>query len=347
MFACAQTLNVLSGMHFHHHSPVETAGRFSLGVPPKNVVHTGAMEAASRTMLYVSGAGQRWSNTCLQRSRAVDLSVVNSRPTSRTHLEHLRKKAGTGMYVDVNGLRMYYQDEGRGRPLLLLHGGLSTVGTSFGELLPSLRKAARVITPEMQGHGHTADRGGPLDLDTMVDDMATLLSKLGLDRIDVAGYSLGGIVALGLAIRHPEMVSSLTLVGTPFSSNDLDPQVKDAITHSGIKDVPVSLRDAYLLDAPSPEHLEEFVAKVHHLLLSFGWSEEQLMRMIAPCLMIFGDHDIVPPERAVINYKKLRHGQLAILPAAGHDAIITRSASVFTLVQQFLAAQHSPLVASH
>ena len=245
------------------------------------------------------------------------------------------------MYVAVNGLQMYYEDEGEGSPLLLLHGGLATIDSSFGELLPSLRKRVRVITPEMQGHGRTADRSGPLELNQMVDDMAALLNKLGLDHINVAGYSLGGIVAIGLAIRHPEMVASVTLIGTPFSSDDLDSQVRNAIKDSGIEDLPAPLRDAYLLNAPSPQHLEEFVAKVHDLLLSFRWSDEQLRHITAPCLMILGDHDIVSVERAILNYRKLHYGQLAILPASGHDAILSRDALVLALVQQFLAAQHS------
>ena len=251
------------------------------------------------------------------------------------------------MYVDVNGLRMYYKDGGQGTPILLLHGGLDTIDSSFGELLTALRKTARVITPEMQGHGHTADRSGPLNLEQMADDMAMLLTKLGFNHIDVAGYSLGGVVGIGLAIRHPEMVSSVTVIGTPFSTDDLDPQVKEAIRDSGIEGVPAPFRRAYLLDAPAPEHLEEFVAKVHHLLLSFRWSDEQLRHITAPCLMIFGDHDIVPPERAVINYKKLPYGQLAMLPASGHNAISTRNSLVLTLIEEFLATQRSTLQKNH
>ncbi|HWE24256.1 MAG TPA: alpha/beta hydrolase, partial [Myxococcales bacterium] len=109
-------------------------------------------------------------------------------------------------YASLNGLRMYYEEHGQGRPLVLLHGGGSTVQTSFGEIIPKLARTHLLIAPEQQGHGHTADIDRPLSFEQMADDTAALLDRLGVRDADVLGFSNGGMVALQLAIRHPEHV---------------------------------------------------------------------------------------------------------------------------------------------
>src|ERR671935_3223680 len=121
-------------------------------------------------------------------------------------------KDAHGQYASVNGLTMYYEVHGAGRPLVLLHGALSAIGTSFGKVLPSLAKTRQVIAVEQQAHGHTADIDRPLTYEQMADDTAALLRHLEIGSADVYGYSLGGGVALQLAIRHPELVRKLVLV---------------------------------------------------------------------------------------------------------------------------------------
>src|SRR4029450_10490275 len=108
--------------------------------------------------------------------------------------------------ASVNGLQMYYEVHGSGQPLLLLHGGLTTIETSVGALIPHFAKTRHLIAPEQQAHGHTADIDRPLSFEQMADDTATLLRHLGIPRTDVFGYSAGGNVALGLAIRHSDLV---------------------------------------------------------------------------------------------------------------------------------------------
>jgi len=112
---------------------------------------------------------------------------------------------GTGEYADVNGIRLYVETHGTGKPMILLHGGLGS-GEMFGPILPALTEHHQVILPDLQGHGRTADIDRPLDIRTMADDIAVLIDHLGLDRPDVVGYSLGGGVALQTAMRHPEKV---------------------------------------------------------------------------------------------------------------------------------------------
>src|SRR6266850_4960466 len=98
---------------------------------------------------------------------------------------------GTGQYADVNGINLYYETHGSGRPLVLLHGGLGS-GEMFGPILPALTAKHQVIAPDLQGHGRTADVDRPLSIETMADDIAALIKHLGLEKPDVMGYSLGG-----------------------------------------------------------------------------------------------------------------------------------------------------------
>ena len=110
-----------------------------------------------------------------------------------------------GAYADVNGLHLYYETHGSGRPLILIHGGLGT-GDMFGPVRTELAANHQVITPDLQGHGRTADIDRPLDVRLMADDIAALIRHLGLDKPDLVGYSLGGGVALMTAIKYPELV---------------------------------------------------------------------------------------------------------------------------------------------
>jgi alpha-beta hydrolase superfamily lysophospholipase len=121
----------------------------------------------------------------------------------------------TGNYADVNGISLYYEIHGTGAPLVLLHGGVGAI-EMFSEVLPMLAQGHQVIAVDLQAHGRTADIDRPMTFEAMADDIAALITHLGLERADVMGYSLGG-VALQTAIRHPEVVRKLVLVSTPFS----------------------------------------------------------------------------------------------------------------------------------
>jgi pimeloyl-ACP methyl ester carboxylesterase len=130
-----------------------------------------------------------------------------------------------GRYADVNGLRIYYETfGGSGQPLVLLHGAFSAIGTSFGKMLPGLAQGGRqVIGVEMQGHGRTADIDRPLSIAQMADDTAALITQLGLGKADLFGYSLGGAVALQVALRHPEVVRKLVLLSVATKASGIHP----------------------------------------------------------------------------------------------------------------------------
>src|SRR5215472_14342495 len=135
-------------------------------------------------------------------------------------------------YARVNGLNMYYEIHGEGQLLVLLHGALSAIGTSFGKLLPALTKERQVIAVEMQGHGHTADIDRPLRYEYLADDIAALLTQLGLEQADLFGWSLGAGVALQTAIRHPEVVRKLVLASVTYNSGGLYPELLAGIEHA-------------------------------------------------------------------------------------------------------------------
>src|SRR5262249_45744257 len=116
-----------------------------------------------------------------------------------------------GRYATVNGLRMYYEIHGSGRPVVFLHGGATTIDTSFWKILPAMAETRRVIAIEQEAHGHTKDLDRPLKFEQMADDTAALLRYLEIDRADFFGYSMGGIIGLGIAIRHPQLVNRLVV----------------------------------------------------------------------------------------------------------------------------------------
>jgi pimeloyl-ACP methyl ester carboxylesterase len=243
-----------------------------------------------------------------------------------------------GNYAPVNGLEMYYEIHGTGRPLVLLHGGMMTIDTSFAPLLPTLAATRQVIAVEQQGHGHTADIDRPLSYEQMVEDTAAFLRQRDVKDADVLGYSDGGIVALGLAIRHPDLVRTLVLVGANFNNNGLYPEALDFLAHA----TPESfepLRDDYERVAPRPGDWPRFIARLMNVWTSFtGWRPEDLRALQAPALIVIGDADIVRPEHAVELFRLLPHANLVILPRSEHDLINERADWLLPMIQEFLDA---------
>ena len=172
---------------------------------------------------------------------------------------------GTGHYAEVNGLHLYYETYGAGRPLILLHGGLGS-GEMFGPVLPVLAERHLVIAPDLQGHGRTADIDRPIDVRLMADDIAVLIEHLGLDRPDVAGYSLGGGVALLTAIKYPAMIRRLVAASAYIRRDAVYPdmlaqqgQVNGAAAEF-MKDTP--MYQLYQRVAPHPEDFPRLLDKV-------------------------------------------------------------------------------------
>src|SRR5438552_6679922 len=209
---------------------------------------------------------------------------------------------GVGHYADVNGIKLYYETLGTGRPLILLHGGLGAI-EMFGPNLPALAKGRQVIAVDLQGHGRTADIDRPLSVALMADDIAALIKHLGLESADVMGYSLGGGVALQTAIRHPEVVRKLVVVSTPFRRNAFYPDIlaqqgqEGAAAAEAMKQPP--MYQLYASIAPRPEDWPRLLGKIGETMKNDYDFTKEFGKVRATTLIVAADADIFPPAHAV------------------------------------------------
>ncbi len=241
----------------------------------------------------------------------------------------------------ANGLTMYYEvfgsANGKIPPLVLLHGGGSTIETSFKKILPALAKTRQVIAFEQQGHGHAAgiaDR--PFTFEQSADDTAGLLRHLEIGKADFFGYSNGGHIALQMAIGHPASVRKLVIESAMFRRDGCDPGFWNSFENAKPDGMPPELREAYLGVAPHPEDLPTFFAKSEQRMLHFkGWTSEDLRSIKAPTLVLTGDHGIIRPEHAVLMFRLLPNAQLAILPGTDHMTIVNRSDWLVPMIETF------------
>ncbi len=242
-------------------------------------------------------------------------------------------------YASVNGLNMYYEIHGSGQPLVLLHGGGSTIETSFGRVLPSFAKTRQVIAFEQQGHGHTADVDRPFSFEQSADDAAALLRHLKIEKADFFGYSNGGSIALQIAIRHPNLVRKLIVASAMFKRDGLYPEIWESMKHATLESMPKELREAYLKVAPHPEQLHTFHDKCVKRMLEFkDWQAEDIQSIDAPTMIMIADADIVRPEHAVEMFRLLPHAQLAVLPGTDHITLVKRADWQVSMIEAFLNA---------
>jgi pimeloyl-ACP methyl ester carboxylesterase len=244
---------------------------------------------------------------------------------------------GAGTYADVNGLHLYYEIHGTGKPLVLLHGGLGS-SEMFGPVLAPYLANQQVILPDLQGHGRTADIDRPIDIRLMADDIAALIRHLGLEKADVMGYSLGGGVALFTAVRHPELVDRLVIVSAnvrrdAIPAEMLAQQIQvSAAAAEFLKDTP--MYQLYMKVAPRPEDFGRLLDKVGaSMAQDFDFSDE-VRGLTMPTLIAAADADMAPPSHYVEVFKLLDGGlrdggwmgegrpkgghALAIIPGATH-----------------------------
>jgi pimeloyl-ACP methyl ester carboxylesterase len=259
-----------------------------------------------------------------------------------------------GNYASLNGLTMYYEIHGTGKPLVLLHGGVGAI-EMFGEVLPLLAAGRQVIAVDLQAHGRTADIDRPLSFESMADDISALIKHLGFAKADVMGYSLGGGVGLQTAIRHPEVVRKLVVVSTPFKRDGWYPEVLAGMEQMGpqaaepMKQTP--MYQLYASVAPKPEDWPVLLTKLGQLLKQdYDWSKD-VAAIKAPTLIVVGDADSVRTGHAVELFGLLGGGKadagwdgagmsnarLAILPGTTHYNIFF-SPTLASTVTPFLDA---------
>jgi pimeloyl-ACP methyl ester carboxylesterase len=258
-------------------------------------------------------------------------------------------------YAPVNGLSMYYEIHGSGAPLILLHGAYMTVDM-MGALLSGLAETRRVVAAEQQGHGRTADVDRPITYEQMADATAALARHLELENADVVGYSMGGGIALQLAIRHPELVRKLVVASASYSSDGMPAEALEmfpSITPELFAGSPIE--EAYQRTAPNPGDFPKLVEKLKRLdTTPFAWPEEEIRAIAAPTLIVVGDSDGVRLEHAV-EFFKLRGGgvmgdlaglpqsQLAVLPGTTHfvppgHGLLDRADWLLGMIPAFLDA---------
>jgi pimeloyl-ACP methyl ester carboxylesterase len=269
---------------------------------------------------------------------------TNSSPSAPTP-----NKKGT---LAVNGLDYYYEIHGSGEPLLLLHGGLGTIDM-FGDLLPRLAAKHQVVAVDLHGHGRTALGNRELSLIDQGDDMAAIVKQLGIEQVDVMGYSLGAGVAFRLAVQHPQVVRRLVLLSCPLSTDGFYPEMlpqQHAISGAMadmMKDTP--MYKSYVKVAPHPEDFPKLLDRMgEYMRKSYNWADD-VKKVQAQTLLVYADGDMIRPEHIVQFYQLLGGGlrdsgwqrehrskhQLAILPDATHYDVLL-SPQLFPTVQSFL-----------
>jgi pimeloyl-ACP methyl ester carboxylesterase len=224
----------------------------------------------------------------------------------------------TGRYADVHGLKMYDEIHGDGVPLVLIHGGGSTIETTFGRILPTLARTHKVIAVELQAHGHTADIDRPLSFEQDADDVAELLRQLRIGKADVFGFSNGASTTLQLAIRHPTLVRKIVVASTMYKKDGAVPGFWEMMAHATFDGMPQALEDAFLRINPDTDALQAMYRRDVARMQSFrDIPDEAIEGIDAPALIIAGTHDVVRPEHAVEMYRRMRHAELVIVPG-GH-----------------------------
>jgi len=239
-------------------------------------------------------------------------------------------------YAPVNGLQLYYETHGSGRPLVLLHGGLLTIDLNFGPLLKPLAATRHVIAMEFQGHGRTADTDRPVSIEALAGDVVALLDHLGIADADFYGFSLGGLVACAVALGAPDRVGKLIVASadahrppglqSPRLGEDRLPTQADF----------QEMLDAYDAVAPDPAHFGEVQAKTGTAVQAFGGWADELRSLQAPTLLLFGDRDFMPLPDVVEMFELLPNAQLAVLPGTTHMGVVRRADDVLALITQFL-----------
>lgn len=253
-------------------------------------------------------------------------------------------------YVPVNGLRMYYEIHGGGQPLLILHGAFMSTG-DMAPLVSGLAATRQVIAVDFQAHGRTADIDRPFAYEAFADDIAALIEHLGFDAVEVFGYSMGGGVALYLAVRHPHLIRKLVIASVSSTTDGVHPiywEMIEMLTPEVFEGTP--WKAAYEQIAPDPDNFSTLVQKMKALdLTPYAVPDNDVRSIAAPMMIIVGDSDLTTPEHAVHLFRLagggvfgdlagLPNARLAVLPGTGHVGVMERASWLVPMVAEFLDA---------
>lgn len=254
----------------------------------------------------------------------------------------------TGKYANVNGLKMYYEIHGTGFPLVLIHGGGSTIDSTFGRILPTLAKTHKVIAVEMQAHGHTADIDRPLSFEQDANDIAELLKQLNIAKADIFGFSNGASTTLELAIRYPELVNKIVVASTMYKKSGAFPGFWDMMKNASFEGMPQGLKDAFLKINPDKDALyRSYERDVTRMQNFTDITEEDIKGIKAPALIIVANQDVPTVEHGVEMMRNMQHATLVVLPDGhgdymGEITTVKEHVSeypVVQLIEEFLKAE--------
>jgi len=254
----------------------------------------------------------------------------------------------TGHRVNVRGMQMYYEVSGSGDPLVVLHGAYMNI-PSMGEIIPMLAKTHKVYAVELQGHGRTTDIERPITYPNMADDVAAFMDAVRLTNADVFGYSMGSIVGLQLAMRHPTKVKKLVAASVAYDLRGWQPEFTAAIPQMTVEMiVQMPFAEEYKKLAPNPNGFPELARKLIALEKEpMAWGE-QVKAVKTPVLIIAGDADVATLEHSVAMFRLLGGGvmgdmgkplpasRLAVMPATAHTAVITQPDLLHAFIEPFL-----------
>ncbi len=225
-------------------------------------------------------------------------------------------------YSEVNGIKMYYEIYGQGEPLVLIHGGGSTIQTSFGRIIPLLAANRQIIAVELQAHGRTSDRNADLSFEQDADDVATLLTNLSIERADFFGFSNGGTTVMQIAIRHPKVVGKIILGSALGKRSGVSEQFWGFMQHAHLDNMPLELKQAYLELTHDSVRLQTMHDRDVKRMLDFtDIPDEKIKSIQASTLIITGDKDVILPEHALQLNRLIPNSRLAILPGGHGDYI--------------------------
>jgi pimeloyl-ACP methyl ester carboxylesterase len=237
-------------------------------------------------------------------------------------IETKSRVAFKSAYSDVNGLKMYYEIYGQGKPLVLVHGGGSTIQTNFEKVIPLLAKNRQVIAVELQAHGRTNDRTADLSFEQDADDIAALLKNLNIDKADFLGFSNGGTTTLQIAIRHPELVDKMILGSALAKRNGVPGWFWDFMSQARLENMPAQLKEGYKKVAADTNGLQIMHDRDVKRVVNFrDIPDEKIKAITAPTLIIIGDKDVITPEHAIELHRQIANSELAIIPG-GHGEYI-------------------------
>jgi pimeloyl-ACP methyl ester carboxylesterase len=258
-------------------------------------------------------------------------------------------KPSNSGYAPVNGIKVYYEVYGEGRPIVLLHGAFFTIDMNWAQLIPELSKTRKVIAIEMQGHGHTQYSDRKLSFPALASDVEGVMDHLKIDSADVAGFSMGGSVAYQLAIQNPKRVRKLVIISSTYKTSGWLPEVINGFKHLTPELFTNSpMKPAY--DAVAPDktkwtkYLEQMIAFAQ---TPFDLGDANVAKITAPVLIISGDNDGLDKIELMKTYKLFGGGvsadlgvmpksQLAIVPAQGHVSVMMQSTTILNYLNGFL-----------